>query len=173
MKKWVYKELVTDKDDVQGIIAYSIYKANKDQLATSLRADGKNEDEITVQLNTFHDHTLLNNGIDEYREKANSFLVFLYSQVHSDLEKKHKREIKNLESDLISKVKEYQKYKKPLYSTLFSWLISGIPSIISAFIISVIVFGVFTYTTSDIDKKDVLKSLAESYLDLEKPSPPK
>ena len=96
MKKWVYKELVTDKDDVQGIIAYSIYKANKDQLATSLRADGKNEDEITVQLNTFHDHTLLNNGIDEYREKANSFLVFLYSQVHSDLEKKHKREIKNL-----------------------------------------------------------------------------
>lgn len=62
-KRWVFRELAKKENgelSAVGLVAYALYKAQKDELASSLREEGKEEDEIQKELEIFHDTTVRN-----------------------------------------------------------------------------------------------------------------
>lgn len=55
-KVWVFQKLVTNhNDDPIGMIAYAIYKKNKNKIAIDLREEGCSEEEISEKLRTYHE----------------------------------------------------------------------------------------------------------------------
>lgn len=95
-KKWVFKELVQDESDAEGLIAYSLYKLKKSQLAQSLRESGKSDSEVEKQLETFHNHELLSGELPGYRKRA---VVFL-GAVRDAAEQELRDEFDETEQDL-------------------------------------------------------------------------
>ncbi|CAH1592703.1 hypothetical protein DC915_RS03285 [Vibrio parahaemolyticus] len=78
-QRWVFQKLVkkpTDGSlDLIGYIAYALYKAKKDELATNLRESNTPEDIIDRRLKEFHDNTLLTpRECDSLRENAEQIL---------------------------------------------------------------------------------------------------
>ncbi|MDE9493776.1 hypothetical protein KKJ09_09245 [Xenorhabdus bovienii] len=62
-------------------MAYALYKYKKHILATDLRNKRKSENIIPKEVNTFHDQTLQNNRLEDYRDKATNYLHGLIQQV--------------------------------------------------------------------------------------------
>ncbi|HHR6130394.1 TPA: hypothetical protein ACS72K_002012 [Providencia alcalifaciens] len=85
-KRWVYTELVKDKDDTQGFLAYSLYKFEKNELAEALRAEGKTERKIDEELKTFHRQTVSSAArIQNYREKAEKIIENIFDQLDENI----------------------------------------------------------------------------------------
>ncbi|WP_052238820.1 hypothetical protein [Pectobacterium brasiliense] len=81
-KRWVYTELVKDKDDTHGLLAYSLYKFEKNEFAECLRATGETEEKITEELKTFHRQTVSSPArIETYREKAEKIIENIFDQL--------------------------------------------------------------------------------------------
>lgn len=73
-KRWVYSELVRDKSDFLGVVAYGMYKFRKNELAQGYAQKGKSEAEIKAELVRFHDQTLLGGELERYRASAASII---------------------------------------------------------------------------------------------------
>jgi hypothetical protein len=144
-KKWVFESLVKNERDPIGLIAYALYKHKKHALALSLREGGKDEVHIQQQIQTFHDQTLHNDSLGDYREKANSFLNKIVEVVERDiscefekektkLEKQHIKDIAAERRKLFKQIKTYQHTNRSTGDKLVTWILSGIPGIISSFL---------------------------------------
>lgn len=70
-KKWVFRELVANNGDMEGLIAYALYKFEKDQIASRMREDGVDDLDVDRRLREFHDQTLMSSDrLESYKEKA-------------------------------------------------------------------------------------------------------
>ncbi|KFW99663.1 hypothetical protein [Pectobacterium carotovorum] len=59
-KRWVFSELVKDPNDPEQLIAYAMYKGDKDELAVKSRQErGLSEAQIEKELQQFHDHIVI------------------------------------------------------------------------------------------------------------------
>lgn len=70
-KKWMFSELVQNPNDPEQLIAYAMYKADKDCLATQCRARRVSEEDIVAELTSFHDSIVYSDRrLQDYRDKA-------------------------------------------------------------------------------------------------------
>lgn len=173
-RKWVFESLVNNDQDSIGLIAYALYKHKKHTLATSLRQAGNDEDYIQQQVQTFHDQTLQNNSLEDYREKAKNFLNKIFQEIEEDIsakfekeiaqvEKQHKKELTNEKRKLFKNIKEYQHANRAWYEKLGAWLLSGIPGIVSSFLVTCLIIGASILFISEDKRQDMLRSLWAEY----------
>jgi len=183
-KKWVFESLVTDDKDAIGLIAYALYKNEKHTLASNLRQQGKDEPTIQQEVKTFHDHTLQNNSLGHYRDRATAYLSDLIQKVQDDeiersqkekakLDKQHQGELKNQRAKILKSMKEYQTANKSALEKLGHWLLSGIPGIVSSFIITCFILGASMLLVSEDRRQEVFAELASKYLGIQQVVQPK
>jgi hypothetical protein len=114
--KYVFTELVTDSDNPEQLLAYALYKREKQQLASELHAQGKSHEEIDTALKYKHDNTVNSEkNLDAYRDQATVLLNTLIQEAKRPLqfefdnykEKEQRRvedEAKKLNSQWLKKV---------------------------------------------------------------------
>lgn len=182
-KKWVFESLVKDDKDAIGLIAYALYKNEKHTLASNLRhKEGKLEPEIQQEVKTFHDQTLQNNSLKHYRERATTYLSEIIERVQKDesekyqkekakLEKHHANDLKNQKAKILKSMREYQSVNKTFLEKSTAWLLSGIPGIVSSFIITCILFGASMLLVSEDRRQQVFAELASEYLGISQAAP--
>lgn len=182
-KKWVFESLVTDDKDAVGLIAYALYKHKKHTLATSLRKAGNKEEYIQQQVQTFHDQTLQNNSLDDYREKSKNFLDQIFKELENSIQadferektllaKQHKKELANQQKLLYQKIKNFQYAKQGWPKKLGIWLLSGIPGIVSSILVTSLIIGASVLFTSEDTRQEVLLSLLSEYLGIQQETSP-
>lgn len=77
-RKWVFQLLVRDSNDPIGLIAYSLYKYAKAELAANLKEDGVSDEKINSELKIFHDQTIATQSqLDNYRQRAEHLVLEL------------------------------------------------------------------------------------------------
>jgi len=70
-KQWVFTRLVEDTDDIRQLIAYAIYKADKDDYAKQLVRRRLPESQLPAYLERYHDSIAYSERqLDHYRDKA-------------------------------------------------------------------------------------------------------
>lgn len=73
--KYVFTELVTDTDNTRQLLAYALYKREKQQIAAEYEARGKSKDEIESALKHKHDLTVISpKALDGYRDQAETIM---------------------------------------------------------------------------------------------------
>ena len=179
-KRWVFDSIVESDEDVVGLIGYALYKYKKHTLAKSLRAQNRGEEDIKREVQIFHDQFLHNNSVEEYRNKATDYLDQLFSKVESEerekyekekekLEKQLKRDLRKGRNDFIKSVQEYEKMNKPWHARLVAFLISGVPGIVSSFLITSLVVGAALVLVPEEKRKEVFTTLAAEYIGIDLP----
>lgn len=173
-KKWVFETLVKDDKDAVGLIAYALYKNKKHTLATSLRDEGRQELDIQREVTIFHDQTLQNDSLSDYRDKAESYLNDLFKRIAeleragcekkiAALEKKHLTDLKKEKAKILKNMREYQGAHKSLLDRFKVWILSGIPGIVSSFILTCFFLGASMMLVSEKKRQEVLADVASSY----------
>ncbi|WP_137765832.1 hypothetical protein [Nissabacter sp. SGAir0207] len=177
-KKWVFTELVQDADNPEQLIAYAIYKADKDELAKKCRQRNKSEDDIGIELERFHDNLAdSDRRLAEYKRRANQVVEGLVrgvdSRVRAELEARENAHIRHLEQQLISVQNELTRAeetalkkwteqahnysahlnKPPTWKAVAKWiglwLISGIPGLFATVITTIILVGLVSLFTTN------------------------
>lgn len=114
-KKWVFRELVKNENDYQGLLAYACYKMEKDKLAQDLREANKSEEEVEKDLEQFHNASVTKGQLEEFKKKGLKIMTALTEELDEGLINKHSDEIHVLKEQhqQVIKYKEKQ-YKKTL-----------------------------------------------------------
>ncbi|MBT0722469.1 hypothetical protein HGT70_14420 [Rosenbergiella collisarenosi] len=154
-QKWVFTELVKDINKPEQLIAYALYKADKDDQARDCRRRGLTEVEINQELSRFHNQLVASQRrLQTYRDQANKAIDTFVTAVsenieakfkkqQADLEKGHKQELKSHGVEWLKKVNDFAETqnKQPWWKTLIKWLLSGIPGLLSTVIVAAIIVG--------------------------------
>lgn len=104
-KKWVFRELVKNENDYQGLLAYAYYKMEKDKLAQDLREANKSEEEVERDLEQFHNASVTKGQLEEFKKKGLKIMAALTEELDESLINKHNNEIDRLKE-------QYQKIIK-------------------------------------------------------------
>lgn len=180
-KKWVFTELVKDPNNPMQLIAYAMYKADKDDHANQCRNRKMSELQITSELERYHDSIAHSQRkLDDYRDKAqrmideiiqrvNDGVVNLYTKNINELMKAHdkeiyalkqahEKEIKRTLKDWNTRAEQFTAHlkKEPWYShypkAVLKWSISGIPGLLATVFTTVLIVGVVSlFTTNSIN----------------------
>lgn len=178
-KKWVFEALVQDDKDAVGLIAYALYKHRKHTLAGSLRAEGKSEQDIESEVRMFHDHTLNDGTLDDYREKATRYLDGVYASLETDIKanfekekqklvKAHAAELKKDRAKFVKNVRAFETSNQNWLERFWLWLLSGIPSLVSTFVLTAFLWGALFFFVSEDAKKELVTNLVTSYLGVDR-----
>lgn len=178
-KKWVFTELVKDSNDPIQLIAYSMYKADKDDHARQCRSARKmSEAEVAQELHRYHEGIAVSQRkLNDYRDKARSSvekliigvsegLTFKYDKHIEALAKLHQKEIsllhashaRELKTVWASWTKRAARFTEHLNNTPWYiakpkafglWLFSGIPGLLATVITTVMIVGVVSLFTTN------------------------
>lgn len=173
-QKWVFNELVKDSTKPEQLIAYALYKADKDDQAMAARNRNLTKQEIDVELANFHDQLASSpRRLQAYRDKANEVIKNIvtavsanieakYKKQQADLEKKHKQELKSHGAEWQKKVNAYTQPKIPLWKSFIKWLFSGIPGLLSTVLVAAIIVGavgLFNGASRGVAKQAIMDAL--------------
>ncbi|EOX4435194.1 hypothetical protein ACLAC2_004681, partial [Vibrio alginolyticus] len=118
-KKWVFNALVKSENDPIGLLAYALYKFQKDEIGQSLRSEGKNEEEISQRLSNFHDDTLRSSSsLEQFRSKAVTIIELLGQKAGETLVKNKVEELEKKQTALKKEQVQLDKDKKELQKSL-------------------------------------------------------
>ncbi|WP_063664741.1 hypothetical protein [Aliivibrio fischeri] len=107
-KKWVFNALVKSDNDPIGLLAYALYKFQKDEIGKSLRSENETEEEIAKQLSNFHDSTLRSHSsLEDFRNKAVTLVSLIGEKAGESL-------VKATTDDLNTKLAIVEKEKAQL-----------------------------------------------------------
>ena len=136
---FIYDKLVKDKDDVLGIIAYSLYKRNKIDFINNFKANygGSPSD---AEMITFHASSTTESSLEGFRRQAvdlaRTFMDSALDEERQELEQEY------AEKYYLSKVNEEVKSLKPNY--LFSFLFGVSQGLVSSVLFAGLI-GVFAF----------------------------
>lgn len=118
-KKWVFNALVKSENDPIGLLAYALYKFQKDEIGQSLRSEGLDEGEITKRLSNFHDDTLrTNSSLEQFRSKAVTVVELIGQKAGEALIKSQTEELSKKQSLLEKNQAQFEKDRKEFQKTL-------------------------------------------------------
>lgn len=118
-KKWVFNALVQSDNDPIGLLAYALYKFQKDEIGTSLRSENETEDEIAKQLSQFHDNTLRSqSSLEDFRNKAVMLVELIGEKAGESLVKAKLEKIKIKSAALDKEKIQLEKDRKEFQKTL-------------------------------------------------------
>ncbi|UUA73078.1 hypothetical protein [Cellvibrio sp. QJXJ] len=166
--KWVFEVLVRDDEDLEGLIAYGLYKVRKSELAKSLRKDGEDEEAIKERIKNCHDEILaseyeqtklknvaaallnaLKTNAKNQSENEAQFKIQQLAKKHEqdlaaykkDEEKRTKKAVANDRSEWIKKVDKTQLDNHHFLMRWFLYAWSGVPSAVATFL----GYAIFTF----------------------------
>ncbi len=173
-KKWVFSELVKDSNDLSQLIAYTIYKADKNDLACSLRLNAKSEAEIQVKLDDYHDSVATTPRLlQSYQNRAEGLMQTVVNDIANkaklqaaeqieQIKEQHKKELKK---EGAKAVEAYHKKIKQNHVETQTWLgklrdftISGFSGVWATILLIMIVWLLSMATASDEDRDQVTGS---------------
>lgn len=193
-KRWVFTELVKNKDDFEGLLAYSFYKVDKNAYAEELKAQNLTPEQIDEKVHTFHDMALRASAIEGYRKNAVSFMHIILKNMEEEVGRDFQQQINKLKKQVQDKDKKhaselakakrlgvesfYDTYctgnkegkSKWLLSAL--WLWNGFSGVFAAIIVAVVVYGIAAQFVSSDKRNDILNSAADNIKSALVPSSP-
>jgi hypothetical protein len=114
-KRWVFRELVSNNQDYLGLMAYALYKHEKDETANGLRAEGKQDADVETALRAFHDQVLMSPArLESYKKQAASLVDVAIQRSTNAVEAAYQNKQRELESDYNKKQTELENLKEKL-----------------------------------------------------------
>jgi hypothetical protein len=143
---FIYEKLVKDKDDVLGIIAYSLYKRNKIDFINKFKAEhGTSPGDD--QMLTFHASSTTESSLEGFRrqavELARAFLDSALDEERQELEQEY------ADKYYLSKVTDEVKALKP--NLFFSFLFGVSQGLVSSLLFAALIgFFAFVFWSSKV-----------------------
>ncbi|MBR3947331.1 MAG: hypothetical protein IKJ56_09590 [Bacteroidales bacterium] len=132
---YIYKQLVSDENDVVGHVAYALYKSNKIEYIEQFKKDHNGMQPTEEDLKPFHDISSMPSSISRYKTKAveivGDFLNVTLAETAKQIEEDYRRNIDNHLVDIIEPL-------KPKSKTSQFWK-GVLQSILGAFFFAIIV----------------------------------
>lgn len=183
-KKWVFTELVQDLNDPEQLIAYAMYKADKDDLAVQCCARLLPEEEIVTRLVSFHESIAYSEKrLQDYREKAKRAVDQLVSRVSKKVATVCGQKIAKMAND--HQIDLQEKWKKwgeeaALYSAhlkqpvwyirfgkgVLSWIGGGVAGLFATVLSTLLIVGVVSVFTPSVrdTARDSLKGVVDTLI---------
>lgn len=183
-KNWMYNSLVDGLDDKTGLIAYSIYKFEKNELAESLVKQNKTQKQIEKDLATFHDQANVPGRIASYRERAEILVEDLMDQLELNIRAEYQEQFDNInillsDYDKMEEIiknqpalieKEREEAVLAFYRTVTKreakkrggivrtllWIRDGFQGVCAAIILAVIIYGFCVVVLPSEDRQGVV-----------------
>ncbi len=158
-KQWVFTRLVMDTDDTRQLIAYAIYKADKDDYAKQLLRRRLPESQLPAYLERYHDSIAYSERqLDHYRDKAACIIDRLVLRVSQQvqfasdqkialLKSDHKEELEKKWIEWGNNAAAYSAYvAKPrwpatLMHGFIKWMLSGISGLLATLFSTLLIVG--------------------------------
>ncbi|PNL49806.1 hypothetical protein CEP63_011515 [Proteus mirabilis] len=187
-KKWVFRELVKNENDYQGLLAYACYKMEKDKLAQDLREANKSEEEVEKDLEQFHNASVTKGQLEEFKKKGLKIMTALTEELdeglinkHSDeihvLKEQHQQVIKykekqykktlekeikiartNIKKELLEKMQEYSLSKTSTFIKVLKWIWNGFQSVFAILILIFTLHLIAYWSSDEVTKSGVISS---------------
>lgn len=175
-EKWVYEALVKTDGDGIGLIAYTIYKRKKQQLAASLRHGGKSEIEIAEALKVFHDQVIASNSLDTYRDLSQQFWDKIFEEIEVEYSRRLSEELEQIDKEfenklseekklIFRKIEEYQLESRTTWERFRSFIFSGVPSAVATFIVICLFLGVTLLTVPPDERYKLVEAFVKEYVE--------
>lgn len=194
-KRWVFTELVRDDKDHAGLIAYALYKVEKNQLAESLKTQGFSSSHIDSKVKEFHDSVVeIPKTKSRYRQEAEDVMRSLLTNMENRIRPEFQGQIAKLQKQMVEKDKKHalelakakrlgvelfydtycagDKDGKSKWILSWLWLWNGFSGVFAAIIVAVVVYGAAAlFVTSD-KRDELLSSAADNIKSAVAPSSP-
>lgn len=184
-KRWVFTELVHDDNDHVGLIAYALYKVEKNQLAEELKKQGYSSSHIDTKVKDFHDSVVdIPKTKSRYRQEAEDVMRLLLAKMENRIRPEFQGQIAKLQKQMKEKdskhAAELAKAKRlgveSFYDTYCAgnkegkskwilsalWLWNGFSGVFAAIIVAVFVYGIAAQFVSSDKRDDILSSAADN-----------
>lgn len=187
-KKWVFTELVEDSDNPEHLIAYAMYKADKDDQATQCRARQMTPEQVDQALQTYHDSIAHSaRQLDDYRAKAHRVVEQLIIRVSDEIENTFEERIEAMEAahaaELNAQWKKWGEqaatysahltkphwFKRFCYG-FFTWIGGGVSGLLATVVTTLIIVMVFSITSPNI--RDIARNSLKNAVDTVIPATP-
>ena len=187
-KKWMFTELVQNPDDPEQLIAYAMYKADKDDLATQCHVRQVPEEGIVVELASFHDSIAYSERrLQDYRDKAKRTVDQLAGSVSERVAAVYDQRIammaNNHQLDLQKQWKIWGE-NAALYSAhltrpvwyaragknILSWLGGGVSGLLATAISTLFIVGILSLFTPSV--RDAARDALKGAVDILIPTTP-
>lgn len=187
-KKWVFRELIKDENDYQGLLAYTCYKIEKDKLAQDLREANKSDEELEKALEQFHNASVTKGQLEEFKKKGLGVMTALTEVLDESLINKHNSEIQTLKiqhqnafkqkdvahtkaleqavkaaksdtkKEILAKMQAYPLEKASKVTEIAKWILNGFQSVIAVFILIFALHALAYWSSDDATKSGVVSS---------------
>lgn len=180
----MYNSLVNGLDDKIGLIAYSLYKFEKNELAETLVAQNKSELQIKKELKIFHDQANVSGRIISYRERAEILVGDLMNQLEINIRAVYQEQFDNINvllSDydkmdetiknhpsIIQKERESavlafhrtvtarEAKKQGVIFRILIWFRDGFQGVFAAILLAIFIYGICVVTLPSEDRQGVI-----------------
>ena len=187
-KKWVFRELIKDENDYQGLLAYACYKIEKDKLAQDLREINKSDEEVEKALEQFHNASVTKGQLEEFKKKGLGVMTVLTEKLDEELINKHDDELQNLKSqhqsalkqkdaahnkeliqakktakseakkELLAQIQSHSVSEISIIKKSLKWVFNGYQSVVAVFILIFILHTIAYWSADDATKSGVVSS---------------
>lgn len=141
---WIYKELVTNEDDLVGAIAYSLYKRHKIEYINQCVAE-TGEPPTDEQLAEFRRTSSSPTSLESYRHKADmllsNLLSFATENIANEMQKQNKEVINNELIQLLKPIQDEIAKKKGVGQMIFEAFISVFGTVVVFILVGLLLKG--------------------------------
>ena len=121
---FIYRKLVTDSSDIEGHIAYALYKEDKEAYIEKFKKEHNDTAPTEEELKPFHDMSCLDSVLDKYKLTAkiilDNFLNDALNESIGEIENKCINDHKNMFAEVIEPLKPKSVERRFLEGTLQS-----------------------------------------------------
>ncbi|MEL7698469.1 MULTISPECIES: hypothetical protein [Pantoea] len=159
-KNYVFTALVTDEKNPLELMAYAIYKADKNEIAENLAAQQLPSQAIDAGIKKIHDLVLSSPSILlNYRVRARTLGVELLKEMKDDI----KREAKD---DFIERVEQMVKTEMSWHHHLGSWMTDAVKGVLSTIFVIIIFGGVYSLFLTKEERTNLYSAAGQSLIDV-------
>lgn len=157
--QYVFNNLVADINQPLELMAYSIYKADKNEIAVNLGRAGLPKTQIDLELKKFHDLVLNSPSIlQNYHTRARALGEGLVVEIKQGIRDEAK-------ADFIERVQQLVKTEKSWYHHLGVWIMDAIKGVASTIMVIILFGGVYSLTLTKEERSNLYSAAGQSVVD--------
>lgn len=158
--KYVFTALVSDKNDPMQLMAYSIYKADKNEIAETLVTANKQPAEIVAGLQNFHDSVINSPSLLlNYHARAQNFGAALLDGLEEGVRVKARK-------DFIDSVQQQVASEKGLAHHVGTFCLDAVKGVASTLFVIALFGGVYSLFISKEQRAAYYRALGQSVTDV-------
>lgn len=158
--KYVFTALVNDKNQPLELMAYAIYKADKNEIAESLKSAQATKEQIEKELKQFHDSTLRSPGLlQSYHSRARALGENLIDELKSGIKSEARQ-------DFIERVDQVVKSEKGFFYSIGAFMMDAVKGVASTVFAIVVFGGIYSLTIAKEDREALYTAAGKSLKDV-------